>query len=197
MPLGYNFNNGLRMYSKLYAGYADNSYDRITDAGTKNANYDEYQFGLSNEVRYSVNLQNNIFFEPLLELNYLNLHQDSINESSAIDSLNIKSSNSSSLELGLGAHLKTELSIDEKQKLTVQIGGVYYVEFLEPDKALNATMNNMNGKLSIAHKQSNNRGVASLRASYNYKDILLYTNIEKDFGAIDAFSIDAGIQYNF
>ena len=197
LPLGYNFNNGLRMYSKLYAGYGDSSYDRITDFGTKTADYNEYQLGLSNEVRYAINLQNSLKLEPLLELNYLNYYQEDINESNATDSLKIKSDSASSLELGLGAYLTKELLFDNSQKLTIQIGGVYYVEFLEPDNALKATMNGMNGKLSIAHKQNNNRGVASLRASYNYKDISLYGNIEKDFGAIDAFSIDAGIQYKF
>lgn len=197
LPLGYNFNNGLRMYSKFYAGYGDSSYDRITDFGTKTADYNEYQLGLSNEVRYAINLQNSLKLEPLLELNYLNYYQEDIKESNATDSLNIKSDSASSLELGLGAYLTKELLFDNSQKLTIQIGGVYYVEFLEPDNALKATMNGMNGKLSIAHKQNNNRGVASLRASYNYKDISLYSNIEKDFGAIDAFSIDAGIQYKF
>jgi hypothetical protein len=49
----------------------------------------------------------------------------------------------------------------------------------------------------VTSKQNNNHGSATLRATYNYNNLLLYGNIEKDFGTIDAFSVDAGIQYAF
>jgi hypothetical protein len=197
LPVGYKFDNGVNWYSKLYTGYADSSYKRKTSFGTKTASYDEYQIGLSNEVRYSVNLSNTLKLEPLAELNYLNMYQDNITESQATDSLKINSHNSSSLELGLGAYLTKDFIIDEEQKLSIKIGGVYYVEFLNPDKALTANMNNMDQRLKIQNAQNNNHGSATLRATYNYNNLLLYGNIEKDFGTIDAFSIDAGIQYAF
>ncbi len=198
LPIGYKFDNGINWFSKLYGGYANNSYDRITELGKKTATYDEYQFGISNEVRYNLDLSNNITFSPLAELNYLNLYQDNINEnSSSVDTLKINSHNSSSIELGLGAYLTKEFFIKEQQKLTIQIGGIYYIELLNPDKPLNASIKNMDYKLKIHNPQNNNHGSASLRATYNYNNLLLYGNIEKDFGTIDAFSLDAGIQYAF
>lgn len=197
LPLGYNFDNNINWYSKLYTGYIDNSYDRITDFGKKTASYNEYQIGLSNEIRYRIALSNGLKLEPLAELNYLHSYQDSITENNSTDALKINSHNFSSLELGLGAYLTKEFLFDNAQKLTIQIGGVYYVEFLDPDKALNASMKNMDYRLKIHNPKNNNHGSASLRATYNYNNLLLYGNIEKDFSSVDAFSIDAGIQYAF
>ncbi len=197
MPLGYDFNNGLKWYSKLYASYNDSSYDRQTEFGKKSASYDEYQLGLSNEVRYSINLKNNLKFSPLLELNLLNQYQDEINEGNSTNALKIKSDNSTSLELGLGAYLTKDFTFNNEHNLSIQIGGVYYVEFLDPETSLRAKMNNMDKILNISHKQDNNRSVMSLRATYNYKDITIFGNVEKDLSNIDALTIDAGMQYKF
>lgn len=197
MPLGYDFNNGLKWFSKLHMGYADSSYDRQTIFGKKSASYDEYQLGLSNEIRYSINLKNNLRFSPLLELNLLSQIQDDINEGNSQNALNIKRNTSTTLELGLGAYLSKDFTFNDKHNLSIQIGGVYYVEFLDQDPTLKVKVNGMDGTLNILNKQNNNRGVMSLRATYNYKDISVYGNIEKDISDIDALTIDAGMQYKF
>ena len=197
LPFGYDFNNGLKWYSKLHAGYNDNSYDRKTLTGENSADYNEYQFGLNNEVRYTLNLANSLKFEPLAELNLINYYQEDISEKNKENALNIKSNNATSLELGLGSYLTKEFSFDKDKSLKLKIGGIYYVEFLEPDKALKGSIVAMNNNFDIIKKQNSNRGVLSLNATYNYENITLYGNIEKEFGAIDGITIDAGMQYKF
>lgn len=196
-PVGYDFTNGTQWYSKLYAGYADGSYDRRTELGKFSADVTEYQYGISNELRHKMNLGNGFSFQPLAELNLLGIYQDGANEGNATGALHIDSGNSLSLEGGLGAYLTKEMIFDNDNKLGIQIGGVYYVEFLDPDDGTDARISGMNGKYRLKNKAQDDRAVFSLRADYTYKDLMLYAVIEQETGGNKAFSIDTGIQYKF
>lgn len=197
MPLGYDFGNGTRWYSKLYAGYADGSYDRLTALGKFSSDFTEYQYGLSNEVRHSMNLGYGFTFEPLAELNFLGIYQDGYDEGNAEGALHSDSGNALSLEGGLGAYLTKEIKFSEDSRLGIQIGGVYYVEFMDPDDGTDISLNGLNGKYKLRNVSDDNRTVFSARVNYNYKDIMLYGNIEQEAGGSDALLIDAGMQYKF
>lgn len=197
IPVGYNFGNGARWYSKFYAGYADNSYNRLTEFGKKKGDYDEYQYGLGNEVRYRIDLGDGTGFEPVAELNFLGVYQEAYNEGNSENALKVDSSNNLSLEGGIGAYLTKDIRFDEDNKLGIRIGGVYYVEFLDPDDGVDASMRGMSGKFKIARKSNKERGVLGAHLRYDYKDITLYGDIEQEFGNNDALVIDAGVQYNF
>ena len=197
MPLGYDFGNGTRWYSKLYAGYADGSYDRLTALGKFSSDFTEYQYGLSNEVRHSMNLGYGFTFEPLAELNFLGIYQDGYDEGNAEGALHSDSGNALSLEGGLGAYLTKEIKFSEDSRLGIQIGGVYYVEFMDPDDGTDISLNGLNGKYKLRNVSDDNRTVFSARVNYNYKDIMLYGNIEQEAGGCDALLIDAGMQYKF
>lgn len=196
-PVGYNFHNGTRWFSKLYAGYADGSYDRVTMLGKYSADISEYQYGISNEVRHQISLGHGFVFEPTGELNLLGVYQDGFSEGKTNSALSVDSNNSLSLEGGLGAYLAKEFSFNENNKLSVQIGGIYYVEFLDPDDGYDATMAEMSRRYKIKNKSQDDRAVLSLRLNYNYKDLMLYSTLEKETGTGKAFSVDAGVQYNF
>ncbi len=196
-PVGYDFNNGTQWYSKFYAGYADGSYDRKTELGKFSADVTEYQYGISNELRHKMNLGNGFSFQPLAELNLLGIYQDGAKEGKALGALQLDSGNSLSLEGGLGAYLSKEMIFDNDNKLGIQIGGVYYVEFLDPDDGVDARMQGMNGKFRLKNKAQDDRAVFSLRADYTYKDLMLYAVIEQETGGNKAFSIDTGVQYKF
>lgn len=197
IPMGYNFQNGTQWFSKAYLGYADGSYNRYTTLGKFSGDIKEYQYGLGNEVRYKMNLGNGLSFEPTAELNLLGIYQNSINEGDKLGALHIDSNNSLSLEGGLGAYLGKNFQISDNSNLGIQIGGVYYVEFLEPDNGMDTAMSGMDGKYKLKNKTQTDRALLSLRLNYNYKDITLYGLIEKETNNNKALSIDAGLQYKF
>lgn len=197
MPAGYDFSNGLRWYSKLYAGYVDGSYDRKTPLATYSADITEYQYGLSNEVRHSIGLGGGVKFEPLAALNFLGIHYDGFDEGDQTGALHTDGNDSLSLEGGLGVYLTKEFLFDENNKLTVQIGGIYYVEFLDPDEGFDTSMRGMSGKYKISHKTNDSRAVFSARVNYSYKDVTLYGVLEQETGDNKAFNGQAGLEYKF
>ena len=197
-PVGYNFNNGTKWFSKLYAGYSDGSYDRKTSLATYSADMNSYQYGLSNEVRHDLRLGSSGFmFTPVAELNFLGSYQEKFDEGSKSEAIHADSNNMLSLESGLGAYLSKEFNINKDNRLGIKIGGVYYVEFLDPDDGLDVSQVGMSHKHKVAYKSDKNRSVLSARIDYAYKDFLLYGELEKEIGDNDAVIIDAGIQYNF
>lgn len=196
-PAGYDFGNGTRWFSKLYAGYGDGSYDRLTDLGKYSADITEYQYGLANEVRYNMALPGGFRFEPAAELNLVGSYLKGFNEGSRLGALDVDGENSLSLEGGLGAYLSKEFDFEDKGRLGIQIGGIYYVEFLDPYDGFDASMALMNGKYKLANKSDDSRAVLSARINYSIKDIMLYGALEKETGNNKAFVIDAGVQYKF
>ncbi len=196
-PVGYDFKNGAQWYSKLYLGYVDGSYDRITDLQKYSADMNEYQYGLSNEVRYDLSLGGGFTFSPLAELNLFGVYSDGYDEGNDEGAIHTDSQNDLSLEGGLGAYLAKKVDFSDDSHLTVQIGGVYYVEFLDPDDGFDASVSALDGKYKLSHKSDDGRAVLSARVNYNYKDITIYGNIEKETSNDKSLLIDAGVQYKF
>ena len=133
----------------------------------------------------------------MLELNYTKYLSDSINEGSSNNALKIKSSSADSLELGLGALLNKDFNFNQNQTLNIKIGGIYYVELLNPDKSLKASLNGNIGQFNIHSKQDKTRSVMTLKAKYDYnKALSIYGNIEKELNNDKSLLIDLGLQYN-
>ena len=78
----------------------------------------------------------------------------------------------------------------------MQIGGIYYVEFLDPDDGMNATLSGMSGRYKVKHKFDDDRAVASARINYRYKNFTLYGMIEQELKNYKGLAIDFGLQYN-
>ena len=197
LPVGYDFHNGTKWFSKLYAGYEDGSYDRQSALGKYSSDLTSYQYGLGNEIRHNVSLGKGFVFTPSAELNLLGIYQDSIDEGKQASALQTDKINSLSLEGGLGAYLSKQFQFGENNKLGVQIGGIYYVEFLDPDEKMRVRMNGMDGHYRLSHSSDDDRAVFSARVNYTYKNILLYGMVEQETNNNKALSIDAGLQYNF
>lgn len=196
MPVGYDFHNGTKWFSKLYAGYEDGSYDRKTVLGKYSSDLNSYQYGLSNELRHDIGLGGGFKLSPVAELNLLGIYQDGFDEGNKANAIHSDSYNSLSLEGGLGAYLSKEFAFNDDNKLGIQIGGIYYVEFLDPDDGTDATIRGMSNKYKISHKFDDDHAALSARVNYKYKNVLLYGELEKDTGNSKAFTIDAGLQYN-
>lgn len=195
-PVGYDFSNGTQWYSKAYAGYLDGSYDRQTAFGKYSSDTKGYQYGLSNELRHNIGLGGGFKFTPAAELNLLGMHQDGFDEGNRQQALKTDDFDSVSLEGGLGAYLSKEYQFNQNHKLGIQIGGIYYVELLDPDEDINARMQGMDGKYKIKHSFDDERAVLSARVNYNYKNITLYGMIEQEFGNYEGLVFDLGLQYN-
>jgi len=196
LPVGYDFHNGTKWFSKAYVGYEDGSYDRKTALGKYSSDINSYQYGLSNELRHDIGLGGGLKLSPVAELNLLGIYQDGFDEGNRANAIHSDSVNSLSLEGGLGAYLSKEFEFSPDNKLGLQIGGIYYVEFLAPDDGTDATIRGMSGKYKISHKFDDDHAALSARVNYKYKNVLLYGEIEKDTGNSKAFTIDAGLQYN-
>ena len=196
LPVGYDFGSA-KWFSMLYAGYADGDYKRKTKLGKYSADIDEYQYGLTNEARLKINLKNGFNFEPLAELNLFGIYQNGFDEGEQDSALRVDSGNSLSLEGGLGAYLSKEFFFGDKGKLGLQIGGVYYVEFLNPDDGYYAAMNGMNNRYKLKNKFKDNYMLLSFRANYTYNDLMLYAALSKETDGSKAFTIDTGLQYKF
>ena len=101
-----------------------------------------------------------------------------------------------SLEGGLGAYLSREVIFDDDNSLAVRIGGVYYVEFLDPDDGMDVNVANL-GKYKTDYKEDTSRAVLSAKFDYRYKDLSLYAILEQEIGNNEAFTVDVGAQYRF
>ncbi len=196
LPAGYDFRNGTQWYSKLYAGYEDGSYDRKTPQGKYSSDITSYQYGVSNELRHNINLGGGLRFTPAAELNLLGIYQDGYDEGSQLGALHSDKENILSLEGGLGAYLSKEMNIGENHQLGIQIGGIYYVEFLDPDEGTEATLSGMRGRYKIKHQFDDDRAVVSARINYNYKNLTLYGMIERELKNYKGVAVDVGLQYN-
>lgn len=196
LPVGYEFKNGAKWYSKLYAGYGDGTYDRSSSLGSYSADLKEYQMGISNEVRYSMNLGNGFSFSPLAELNLLNVHQDGFGEGNKSGALDVDSYNSLSLEGGVGAYLSKNVEFDADNSLAIRVGGIYYVEFLDPDDGMDVNIADL-GSYKTDYREDTGRAVLSAKFDYRYKDLSLYAILEQEVGNNDAFTVDVGAQYRF
>lgn len=196
VPAGYDFNSNTKWFSKLYAGYEDGSYDRYSEFGKFSSDMKSYQYGLTNEIRHDIDLGYGINLTPAAELNLLGIYQKGFDEGSKINAIHTDDENSLSLESGIGAYLSKELLFDDKNSLSVQIGGIYYVEFLDPDDDVDAKIQGMDKKYKLSHKANDDRAVFSARVGYNYKNMTVYGQIEQETGSAKALTIDAGLQYN-
>ena len=195
LPVGYDFGN-THWRSKLYAGYEDGEYDRVTATNKFSSDINSYQYGLSNEIRHNIALGGGIKLTPAAELNLLGIYQKGFDEGQRDDAIHSDNTNSLSLEGGIGAYLSKEFTFDKENKLGIQIGGIYYVEFLDPDDGMDARINGMSGKYKISHKYDDDRAVLSARVNYDYRNMTLYGLIEQETGGAKGLVINAGLQYN-
>ena len=101
-----------------------------------------------------------------------------------------------SLEGGLGAYLTKEFNFNNQHQLGIQIGGIYYVEFLDPDDGIDTSISGMSGHYKMGHKFDDDRAVVSARLNYRYKNFTLYGMIEQELKNYKGVSFDVGLQYN-
>lgn len=192
VPWLHKFNDNLRLTSILTAGYGYGDYER----GNKEADINDYIYGVTNKLVYNVNLADYAELEPALIFNVLGYYQDEMDD----DEIIVKAENHLSAEVGAGLFIKKELMNDKYGKLTARIGGVYYHELADPYNKMRAGFKGGVGSYEIddfANIYSRDRAVLSAILDYNYKKVGVYAKYHHLLQKNDAKNFDFGVRYNF
>lgn len=193
VPWLHNFTDKLRLASILSFGWGYGDYDR---GANRDAHVNDFIYGLTNKLVYSINLADFAELEPALVLNAIGYYQDEMDEGDLV----VKGGNHLSLEAGVGAYLKKELMSGKYGKLTARLGGMYYHELADPYHKIRAGFKSGVGTYSIndfADIYNRDRAVLSAMLDYEYKRIALYLRYHQLLQRNKAQNVDAGIRYNF
>lgn len=199
VPLTYTNGKGLTAVSMARLGFADGEYKRRSQNHTYEADTNEITYGLSNELRYTINL-GSVNLTPFIGLNAAGWYQDAIKEGNDALDINTASSHVFSLESALGLYLDKEIEFSQDSKLNMALGIGYYHEFADPYRGFNARHGDSLGKYKlrdIEHLNSRNRGILSAKVNYDYKDFSIYGELLQYLEDEYPLDIDVGLQYRF
>ncbi len=198
MPYMRKFSDQLNLVTILNLGYGYGDYDR---GSNRDADINDFIYGLTNELRYSVNLNDFAELEPALMLNAIGYVEDELDEKSATDAIETKRTNNLSVELGAGLFLKKEVKMEKYGKLGFKIGGVYYHEFAKPYRDI--TLHHKNDPYNwyrindYANLYQRDRAVLEAVIDYAYKDLALYVKYNKLIQKNNPDLFDMGVKFNF
>ena len=188
----------LNLVSILNLGYGYGDYDRGSD---KQSDIEEIIYGLTNELRYTININGFAELEPALMLNAIGYTEKGFDEGNAKDAIQTKRTNNLSVELGLGVFLKKEVKMEKYGKLGFKIGGVYYHEFADPYRDITLRHKDALGSWyrinDYANLYQRDRAVLEAVIDYAYKDLALYVKYNKLIQKNNPDLFDMGLKFNF
>ena len=198
MPYLRKFSDKLNLVTILNLGYGYGDYERGAD---RESDLEEIIYGLTNELRYNINLNGFAELEPALMLNAIGYTEDGFNEKDAENAIKTKRTNNLSVELGAGLFVKKEVKMEKYGKLGFKIGGVYYHEFVDPYRDITVRHKNGIGPWyninDYANLYQRDRAVLEAVIDYAYKDLSLYLKYNKLIQKNNPDLFDMGIKYNF
>ena len=195
VPYLHKFSDNLRLASIASVGYGWGEYDRGSE---RDSDITDIFYGLTNELRYTIDLNGFAELEPALMLNALGYSEEGFDEGS--EGLRTKRTNNLSVEGGVGLFLKKNVKMEKYGKLGFKIGGVYYHEFATPYDKIQAQHNGANGWYYIndyANLYQRDRAVLEAAVDYEYKDISLYAKYNYLIQKNDPQLFDLGVKYKF
>ena len=200
VPISYKAENGLKWASVARFGYGDGEYKRRTSSDVFESDLSEWIYGLSNAVRYKMDL-GFVKVEPTAEFNVLGYYQNRIREDkNKANAIKADAVNNLSVEGGLGFNLSKEWKLNERDKLSVHAGAMYYHEFAEPYHSLDASIYGMTGSYRITDYEGiydDDRGVLSAGFDYDIGDFTIYGQYNQYIEDENPMSINAGLKYRF
>ena len=197
MPWLHKFTDNLRLASVLSLGYGYGEYDRGSD---RESDITDFFYGLTNELRYTVDLNGYAELEPALMLNALGYTEDGFDEGNGENDLVTKKTHNLSIEAGIGLFLKKEVKTEKYGKFAFKVGGVYYHEFASPFDDIKARHSSGSGWYYIrddANLYQRDRAVLEAALDYEYKDIALYAKYNRLIQKNDPQLFDLGVKYKF
>lgn len=193
LPLSFQFDS-TKLISIPRFGMGFGDYTRRTQSGTYEADTTNYYYGITNELRHTIDM-GWFGLEPTLEFNVLGMHQDKIKENGALE---VDASDSLSIEAGAGLYASKLFEFGDGHNLKLRAGGTIYHELADPYKAQSARLRDAGIDYHInSYDADRTRGVLSLRADYNYRKFNFYSEINKYLETDDAYAINAGMGYKF
>lgn len=196
VPYLRKISDNLNLVSILNLGYGYGDFERNSNYET---DLEEIIYGLTNELRYTINLNGFAELEPALMLNTIGYYEKGFDEGNSEGALQSKSSNNLSVEAGLGMYLKKEMSMEKYGKLGFKIGGAYYHEFGKPYRDM--TMRIKSGTWyrvdDYANLYQRDRAVLEAIIDYAYKDLSMYIKYNKLIQKNNPDLFDMGIKFNF
>ena len=197
MPYLYKFSQKLRLASILSLGYGYGEYERDSK---HSSDLSQISYGLTNELRYTLDLNGFAELEPAIMLNILGYHENGLSEEGE-DSIITKNNHSLSVEAGLGLFIKKQIQTTENSKLGFKVGGIYYHEFASPYRNITAQHRGQKNywyKINdYANLYKHDRAVIEAVIDYMYKDISIYLKYNKLIQNNNPELFDLGIKYNF
>ena len=196
IPYLHKFTDNLRLASIASFGYGWGEYDRGAE---RDSDITDIFYGLTNELRYTIDLNGFAELEPALMLNALGYSEDGFDEGG--NGLKTKRTDNLSVEGGIGLFLKKDVKMEKYGKLGFKVGGVYYHEFATPYDKIQAQHND--GGIGwyyindYANLYQRDRAVLEAAVDYEYKDISLYAKYNYLIQKNDPQLFDLGVKYKF
>ena len=185
------------MASILSLGYGYGDFER----GAKfDAELSQLVYGLTNELRYTIDLNGFAELEPALMLNVLGYQEEGLNEGKDELALVTKDNHTLSVEAGLGLFVKKQVKTSENSNLSFKVGGIYYHEFGDPYRDITARHRGSNYWYKIndyANLYKHDRAILEAVVNYMYKDLSVYLKYNKLIQNNNPELFDLGIRYNF
>ncbi|MCM1323764.1 MAG: autotransporter outer membrane beta-barrel domain-containing protein, partial [Acetobacter sp.] len=198
MPYVHKFAENLHLASVLSVGYGYGEYDRGND---NESDITTFFYGLTNELRYSIDLNGFAELEPALMLNAIGYSDDGYDEGNGESALETRRTRNLSIEAGAGLFLKKNVSTEKYGKFGFKIGGIYYRELGSPYKSIDARMKHGNGSWyrinDYANLYSHDRAILEAAIDYEYKQIGVYLKYNRLIQKNNPELFDLGVKYNF
>ena len=193
LPFGFA-GNGYGWFGNLYGAYGSGDYKRYADGQRYKGDLTNYYYGLNNELRGKTELGYGFALQPTAELNLTGLYQSGIDDGE----LNIRHTNSLSVESGLGLYLQKQISLTDQNLLQIRFGGSWYHEFNNEYQAVKARINDMDGEFAMDRCQTDkDHGLFSVNGEYRSGNFSLYGEAAYDLGTDDNWIFNGGAKYAF
>ncbi len=198
VPYIHKFAERLHLASIFSLGYGHGEYDRGSNNESKT---NTFFYGITNELRYTVDLNGFAELEPALMLNAIGYLDEGYDEGHGAEALETKGTHNLSVEAGFGLYLKKAVKMEKYGKLGFKIGGAYYRELGTPYDNISARMkkgaNNWYRINDYANLYSHDRAILEAAIDYEYKKVGIYLKYNRLLQKNNPELFDLGVKYNF
>ena len=196
LPMGYK-THGFHLISTPKLGYAYGTYER---KGFEGATYDgtiqKRIYALTNEVRYPVKL-GSWTLSPSIEANFIGYQMKGHEDEDGASPLVIPNQERYSLSSGFGLYATREVEFLQNGKLSFNVGGSVYHEFLDPYE-MKLGVRKMNRYVNLRDdKRGDNFGIVRTGFDFNLGDITLSGHLNSYIDNSYHSEAKLGLKYAF
>ncbi len=196
LPMGYK-THGFHLISTPKLGYAYGTYERKGFEGTTyDGTLQKRIYALTNELRYPVKL-GSWTLSPSIEANFIGYQMKGHEDEDGASPLVIPNQERYSLASGFGLYATREVEFLQNGKLSFNIGGSVYHEFLDPYE-MKLGVRKMNGYVNLRdEKRGDNFGIVRTGFDFNLGDITLSGHLNSYIDNSYHSEAKLGLKYAF